>query len=156
MSSKETSRVRRQKATKAKLKTKMVVSKAFVSLPVRKSPDISVSCLSGKTNANHNLKLSCSLNLKDKSLGAALGSTQYTIQQSRKAPGYTPDAEPYLFYDEENEEGPLNNAAGARQEKGTQCEVKQSVLRTISRMLKENRIIRKQWNRLSQIQAGGK
>ncbi|XP_047015899.1 uncharacterized protein LOC124628872 isoform X4 [Ictalurus punctatus] len=145
MCSKETSRVQRQKVTKAKLKTKMVVSKAFLALPVRKSPEISVTCLSRKTH----LKFSSSLKLKEKSLGATLGLTQHKVQQSRETSVYTQDAEPYLFDDEENEEGPLNNAPGGRKEKGT-CEVKQSVLRTISRMLQENRIIRKQWNRLSQ------
>lgn len=85
MCSKETSRVQRQKVTKAKLKTKMVVSKAFLALPVRKSPEISVTCLSRKTH----LKFSSSLKLKEKSLGATLGLTQHKVQQSRETSVYT-------------------------------------------------------------------
>ncbi|KAM9496329.1 uncharacterized protein Hap1MRO34_025007 isoform 3-T3 [Clarias gariepinus] len=123
--------------TGQKLKTKMVLSKAFLSLPVRKSPEISVTCLTRRTGAEHGLKFNVrsSLKLKEKRRSAP--------QHNREPSVSTPDAEPYVFCDKENKAGPLASTPEGRKEKGT-SELKQNVLRTISRMLQENRSIREQ------------
>lgn len=92
MSTKEKARVQRQRITNSKsytnsgrkLKTKTVVSKAFLSLPVRKSPEISVTCLSRKTNTKHSSNFSPSLKVKEKTRSDALGSIQQKRQQSRE------------------------------------------------------------------------
>lgn len=96
MYTKDKSRVKRQKLSSSKfniegqkLKKKMVVSKAFLSLPGRRSPEISVICLSRKTNSKHSLELSSSLKVREKTRSDTLGSARHKIPQSRQTSVYT-------------------------------------------------------------------
>ncbi|KAK2834233.1 hypothetical protein Q7C36_014934 [Tachysurus vachellii] len=137
MSTEENSRLQRQKVPKAKLKakskrtlkTKLVISKAFLSFPV--GPKTSETCLSRQTDAMQSFRSGSSVKIQ-KTRSVTLGSS------------HNKDTSVYT-------QGPLKNAPAGRKEKGT-CEVKQNVLRTISRMLQENRTIREQRIGLSQNQ----
>lgn len=90
MSAKEKARVQRQNRTSSKfdknsglkLKAKMVAGETSLSLPVRKSPEISVTCLSRKTKAKHSLEVNSSLNIQE-ARSDALGSSERETPRSR-------------------------------------------------------------------------
>ncbi|XP_062856972.1 uncharacterized protein si:ch211-277c7.7 isoform X3 [Trichomycterus rosablanca] len=124
---------------------KFKTGKTVLSLAVRKSPEITVSLLSGKKKMKELPKSVSSVKMKEKTIWTTtMESKLQKVQQNhenfacKKGP---PDNNLDVF---------SFTPTDGKEKSTQQSDVKQNVLRTIYRMLQENRILRKRELILSQ------